>query len=315
MTGKPGPLYRGILQRARTTGKVRLIVALAFVLAHGPMSAQGVERLGFALAISNDSLGDWHDRWRSSSLEVGVLTGPSASMTGGLLEYRFRADVLMPANIGTVVPADRRHAGVLAFGLHGHSDIGAVDVRVGGDLVMVGPQTGLYRFQTKLHDIFGFITPNLPEFQIGNSVRFDVSAEAGSSLCSGNWAIRPFVEVRTGTEDIVRAGIDLSSSTGACRDDLVMRTVATGHLVPYGFEHGIGLRFVAGADVAWVRESLYLPENHGYELTPVRLRIRGGVHRTGRRFDVFYGLTWLGEEFKAQPEGQFVGTLQVKLRF
>ncbi|MDE0280116.1 MAG: DUF2219 family protein [Gammaproteobacteria bacterium] len=274
--------------------------------------------LGFAWSHSNDSLGDWHDRWRSSSSEAGILTGPAGMdqappRLGQLMEYRFRSDILMPANVRSPHPGDRRHAGMVAFGLHSHARRRNLDLRVGGELVVIGPQTGLYDIQTRLHRILGFDIPNLPDFQIGNTVRLEASAEAGAILRSRGWTIRPFVELRSGTEDIFRLGIDLKSGSGP--DDLAMRAVATGHRVPFGLIRRAGLHYVAGADVAWVGESIYLPESLGYRLTPVRVRLRGGIQYTGRRFDLFYGLSWLGKEFEAQPEGQFVGTLQFKIRF
>ena len=283
-----------------------------------PAEAEETGYLGFAWSHSNDSLGDWNDRWRSSSSEAGILTGPAGMdqappRLGQLLEYRFRSDILMPANVRSPHSGDRRHAGMVAFGLHSHARRRNLDLRVGGELVVIGPQTGLYDIQTRLHRILGFDIPNLPDFQIGNTVRLEASAEAGTSLRSGGWTVRPFVEVRTGTEDIFRSGIDLKSDSGP--DDLTMRAVATGHRVPFGLVRRAGLHYVAGADVAWVRESIYVPEALGYRLTPLRLRLRGGIHYTGRRFDLFYGLTWLGKEFEAQPEGQFVGTLQFKIRF
>ena len=283
-----------------------------------PAEAEETGYLGFAWSHSNDSLGDWHDRWRSSSSEAGILTGPAGMdqappRLGQLLEYRFRSDILMPANVRSPHPGDRRHAGMVALGLHSHARRRNLDLRVGGEVVVIGPQTGLYDIQTRLHRILGFDIPNLPDFQIGDTVRLEASAEAGATLRSGGWTIRPFVEVRTGTEDIFRSGIDLMSGSGP--DDLTMRAVATGHRVPFGLIRRTGLHYVAGADVAWVGKSIYLPEALGYRLTPVRVRLRGGIHYTGRRFDLFYGLSWLGKEFEAQPEGQFVGTLQFKIRF
>ena len=71
---------------------------------------------------------------------------------------------------------------------------------------------------------------------------------------------------------------------------------------------------LAGADVAWV---LFARKPLGYQLTlGYQLGCgSGAAFTTLAGGSMFYGLTWLGEEFKAQPEGQFVGTLQVKLRF
>ncbi len=308
--GNRGPVRRMFLSAGALS-----ILALGFP--HPAAFAWDASLPGVAYVISNDSLGDWHDRWRSSSVEVGVLGGAGRwerppSRLGRLLEYRFRSDVLMPADIGNPVPDDRRHAGVLAFGVHSHADMGDADVRVGGDLVMTGPQTGLYDFQTRLHKILGFVTPNAPDFQIENSVRLELSAEIGRLLHRGGWSTRPFAEVRAGVEDLVRIGVDLETGPGS--GGLAMRSVATGHRMPYGFPPESGLRFVAGVDIAWIGESLFLPETLGYEPTSTRLRLRAGIHHTGRKFDVFYGLAWLGKEFEAQPEGQFVGALQVRFR-
>ncbi len=297
---------------------VWLLIALLLVFRLDSVAAEDSEKLHFAFTVSNDSLGDWHDRWRSSSVEIGVLAGANGQgrappRPGELLEYRFRSDILMPADIVNPRSDDRRHAGILAFGLHSYAGMGAVDYRIGGDLVVIGQQTGLYDFQTRLHKILGFDIPNLPDFQISDTTRLDVSAEAGSALRSANRVIRPFAEMRVGTEDMIRAGVDLMFGVNA--DDLTMRTETTGHRVPYGTLRTPGWGFAAGADVAWVNDSLYLQENLGYILTPARIRVRGGVSYRGKRFDVFYGLTWLGKEFEAQPEGQFVGTLQGRFEF
>ena len=294
-----------------------LLMILILLFRAGSAVAQDSKPLHFALTVSNDSLGDWEDRWRSSSVEVGILSGARNGEIprkfGELLEYRFRSDVLMPANITNPRPDDRRHAGTLAFGVHSYFRTDKLDYRVGSDLVVVGQQTGLYDFQTRLHEILGFDIPNLPNFQIADTSRLDTSAEAGRVLHMGDWLARPFLEVRTGTEDMVRVGVDLM--TGAGSDDLRMRVESTGHRVPYGSVHSPGRGFVAGADIAWVHESLYLPEHLGYTLTSARARLRGGFSYTAKRFEVFYGLAWLGREFEAQPEGQFVGTLQAKLAF
>ncbi len=294
------------------------LLLLAMMTLATSVVAEDAHRFHIAPTISNDSIGDWHDRWRSSSVEVGILVGANGTDTlptrlGQLREYRFRSDVLMPADITTPNPRDRRHAGVLAFGLHSYAGLGEVDLRIGGDLVMIGEQTGLYDVQTRLHRILGFDRPNLPDFQIENTVRLDISSEAGIRMGFSNGTIRPFMEIRIGTEDLFRTGVDLA--LGTKMDNLMMRVDSTGHRVPYGIIRKPGFAFVAGVDVAWVDDSLYLPETFGYSLTQPRIRIRGGTHYIGNHFDAFYGLAWLGKEFQKQPEGQFVGTLQVRFDF
>ena len=93
-----------------------------------------------------------------------------------------------------------------------------------------------------------------------------------------------------------------------------MRTTATGQRLAFSSEAS-GWGFNLGADAAWVAESIYLPESLGYDLTDARLRVRGGIRYVSDKWDAYYGLAWLSEEFEAQPEGQFVGTFQIRFGF
>lgn len=282
-------------------------------------SSAAAEVLGLSFAGSNDSMGDWHDRWQSNSAQVAFATGPEWTGSlperfGEVLEYRLRSDILSPQDLRTPLFSDRRHVGLFAAGLHSHAQKWGGDLRLGGDLFVIGPQTGLLQFQRNLHRILGFPIPTLDNFQIGNAVRAQVSAEYGRTWQIGGVAVRPFAEAQAGPEDLLRAGVDLTfGSVGA--DDLMTRLPATGHRVPLVRGSGRGFTFVLGADTAWVRESLYLPESLGHELTPLRNRVRAGLHYEHERFDLFYGLAWLGREFEAQPEGQLVGALHLGLRF
>jgi hypothetical protein len=47
----------------------------------------------------------------------------------------------------------------------------------------------------------------------------------------------------------------------------------------------------------------------------MRTRLRAGVHWQGRQMAAFYGVTWLGKEFRGQDEGQFVGSIRLDLNF
>ena len=98
------------------------------------------------------------------------------------------------------------------------------------------------------------------------------------------------------------------------RDTLLLRAVTTGQRTP-AITSDQGLSWTIGADIAWVDESIYLPENLGYELTETRQRVRAGAHYKYKQYDVFYGIAYLSEEFEAQPEGQFVGTFQARIDF
>ncbi|HHN73386.1 MAG TPA: DUF2219 family protein, partial [Thermopetrobacter sp.] len=76
-----------------------------------------------------------------------------------------------------------------------------------------------------------------------------------------------------------------------------------------------GYSLLLGADTARVFDSYLLPGADGYVLTDRRSRLRAGIHWQGATGSAFYGVTWLSEEFTAQPEPQAVGSLQLRLRF
>jgi hypothetical protein len=294
--------------------------AAAVVLGIGAAEAGERERLGWSLAISNDSIGEFLDRWQSSSVQYGAFYGSSwegAAPTrfGELLEFRFRTDILTPSDLQAPDPSDRRHAGVLAFGVHSHSAPSGFEVRGGLDLVVVGPQTGLLDLQQELHKALGFTVPTLEDFQIEDTARLNLSGEIGRVWDVGAARVRPFVEAQIGMEDFLRAGLDVTFGRLG-RGDQMVRAVTTGHRVPVGLGGGdAGFNVVIGADVARVADSIYLPKALGYELTQVRARVRAGVHYGADPWDVFYGFAWLGEEFDAQTEGQAVGTFQVAWPF
>ncbi len=267
------------------------------------------EVIGTSLAVSNDSQG-YYDRWQSNSVQAGVFTRQGG---GPILEYRFRSDILSPELKTPVDPDDRRHAGVLSFGLHAYRDLGSADLRFGGDIVAVGPDTGILELQKKIHEIFGYPIPDYDGFEIEDALRPQLSAEVGRSFAWRQISARPFAEAILGPEDMLRAGIDLiwAPSPGA---GPMARMGSTGHRLPT-VDGGRGISLHLGADVAKVADSLYLPENLSYQLTPLRRRVRAGLGWQGERLSVFGGVAWLDREFEAQPEGQAVGMLHLGLTF
>ena len=225
--------------------------AAAAVLGIGAAQAGERERLGWSLAISNDSIGELLDRWQSSSVQYGAFYGSSwegAAPTrfGEVLEFRICTDILTPSDLEAPDPSDRRHAGVLAFGVHFHSAPSDFEVRGGIGLVVVGPQTGLLDLQQELHKALGFTVPTLEDFQIEDTARLNLSGEIGRVWDVGAARVRPFVEAQIGMEDFLRAGLG-----GGDAD----------------------FNVVIGADVARVVDSIYLPKALGYELTPLRARV------------------------------------------
>ena len=287
-----------------------------------PSSADSTERktLGYGRLFNNDVIGDNFDRWRTGSNVVSKVTGFSwdgvrPERAGQVIEYRLRSELMAPENLVSGGPPDRRYAGTLSFGIHTHFQRGGTEFSLGADLVATGPQTGLGTFQREIHEIFGAPTPGVLDDQIGNGVHPTATVEVGRRFHLGPaLTLRPFVEAQAGAETLVRVGGDIVIGE-ILDDDLMLRDVATGHL--YRATRGTrpGLAAVFGGDIAHVEHSIYLPAYDGYVLTDARPRLRAGLHWQGQRTAVFYGLTWLGEEFEAQRTSQIVGSVRLDFRF
>lgn len=277
--------------------------------------------LGQGWLATNDSLGDGQDRWRSVGVAYGAITGAEwagrlPDRPGQILEYRFLGEVIAPSNLVTPDPADRRYAGVLSAGLHSHFALGATEARIGADLVAVGPQTGVARLHEGLHDLLGLGPINPEAHRLENAVHPTLSAEIGRPLALGPRAVlRPFADLRYGDEDFLRVGADLALGAvdpGA----LWLRDTITGHRF-VGIRGGAarGFYLAAGADVATVAHSEWLPKGGTAVASDIRTRARIGLGYAGNRGDAFYGLTWLSKEFEGQDEGQIVGSVTLRLRF
>lgn len=299
-----------------------IVSAIAALGVASPQAtAQGRDRIGVLRMFNNDALGDRHDRWRTGSYAVSLLaargwTGAPGRDLGNTVETRLRAEIIAPADLtNPVLGGDRQYVGALSLGRHWYFSRGGTENRVGLDLVLTGPMTGMGGFQTWAHGILGAAAPAVLGSQIGNSVHPTASFEMARPMNldrTGNARLRPFVEGRIGVETFLRLGADASFGSS---DGFHVRDVVTG-------QRGLSLQsasrrstFTLGGDVAWVTSSAYLPASNGYRLVPLRTRLRAGftVERGKKR--LFYGLTWLGREFRAQGSGQLVGSLSLKTRF
>ena len=77
-----------------------------------------------------------------------------------------------------------------------------------------------------------------------------------------------------------------------------------------------GFSTMLGVDVAYIGSSEFFPENRGPAANKVRERVRLGVHWQGENDTaVFYGVTWLGEEFEGQAGSQVIGSARLNFRF
>lgn len=282
----------------------------------GPRSRVAVVRF-----FTNDEIGDGQDRWRSGSYTVSFIHARGwnerlTSTFGDVVETRLRSEIVAPSSLTMSPPLDRPYAGVLSFGRHYWWKAGKIDLRVGGDLVLIGPASGMSALQGFIHNIAGRPTPTVYASQLGNSLHPTVSGTAAREIrLAPSVTLSPFVEAQAGVETYARIGADLA--IGKIGDAVVRpRDVVSGQRnFGTGTMRGSGWSFTLGGDMARVVSSAYLPENQGYAPEPWRSRLRLGVAYGGKRHGIFYGLTWLGREYVGQPTGQVVGTLSLALDF
>lgn len=301
---------------------LRSLAFTALLLASAaPSMAQDRVTLGYGRLFTNDYIGDGHDRWRTGSYNYSVIRGTTWSgrlpdHLGEILEYRFRSDIIAPMRVagGTV---DRPYASRLSFGVHTQAAFGPVEVSLGGDLVALGPQTGLADLQEWYHDTFGYSGPHGLDSEIDNAIRLTATAEAAWPVhVTETLTLRPFAELQVGgVEDVARVGADLIWGRVG-QADLMVRDMATGQLIRAVEGPAAGFALVAGADWTQVGDSLYLPEDQGFAAVDERWRTRLGVHwQMAPKTSFFYGLTYLSEEFEGQEEGQLLGSLKLNFNF
>lgn len=287
------------------------LVALALALVAGAAAA---DPPATAWLVTNDALGDGRDRWRSASVYLGHLVPLPGS--DDWLEHRVLAELIAPANLVRPDPRDRRHAGILSVGLHRHLALARAELRLGADLVAVGPSTGLGRLQEAAHDLLGQRGIDTGLHRLPDRLLPTLSAEAGLPVALGPAAeLRPFAELRLGDEHLLRIGADLSlglSPGGAPR----LRDPVTGHRLVAQPLPGAGRPYLLlGADLAAVARSAWLPAGGGADARDRRLRLRAGLGWQGPRLSAFYGLTWLSPEVERQGEGQLLGSVRLRWKF
>ncbi|CUH64472.1 hypothetical protein TG4357_01300 [Thalassovita gelatinovora] len=279
-------------------------------------------RLGYGRLVTNDFIGDTQDRWHSGSVASSRIYGYSwdgdlPEKFGELLEFRINGEIIGPDNLVSPAAGDRPYAGSLSFGLHTHYQRQETEIAMGMDMVLTGPMTGLDDFQGALHDALGVETASTATLagQIGNGVHPTFVMELGRDYALGQVAtLRPFLETRVGVETMLRAGADITIGQIG-RAEVLVRDPVSGQRYRTMQKSDPGYTFVIGGDIAKVTESTYLPASRGYTLTDSRQRLRAGVHWQGENSSGFYGLTWLGEEFEGQGEGQFIGSVRLNLNF
>lgn len=301
---------------------IRFAILIMLIFASS-VQAQDRQKLGYGRLLTNDAFGDNLDRWRTGSVASSRVWGPEWTGTlpegfGELIELRLGAEIIAPGALVIPDPRDRPYAGVLTAGIHTHFARGENDYALGVDLAFTGPATRLDELQSAFHDLLGVPEPSaaVKDAQIGNGIHPGLVFEAGRELAlPGKARLRPFVEARTGVETLARAGFDLSIGAVG-QKELLVRDPVSGHRYRVINETWRGFSYVFGADVAYVADSALLPEENDLLHEDIRTRARAGVHwQNGKGGGLFYGLTYLGREFDAQPEGQWIGSVRVNWRF
>ena len=299
-----------------------LILLTSFTL---PAAAQERVTLGVGRLFTNDTLGDGQDRWQTGSYVASWLRGAEGTVNlperfGAAMEYRFSSRIIAPEDVTTPAPGDRRYAGILSVGAYSHFRQGGFEVSAGSEMVLSGPATGLAKFQTEMHDLFGMASPSaaVRAGQIGNAIYPVLAFEAARPIVLGGLGgavLRPFVQGRAGDETYLRAGVDVLFGPDFAAGVLA-RDETTGLLyqtMPRAT--GRGWSFLFGADTARVVQSAWFPAGSGPAASALRNRARAGLRWQGERLGVFYGATWLGREFAGQGSGQVVGSLSLRWRF
>lgn len=292
----------------------------------GATAAGAGERgwLGFGQLATNDVFANGMDRWRTASHTASLAWGPDwqghlPERFGDMIELRLGFEIISPEFLNSPPGLiDRPFAGALSLGVHSHFRRGALEFSTGAELVVTGPQTGLDDLQASVHDLIGIPGPSaaVRSAQIGNGVHPRLVIEAGRAYAlGGNAELRPFVEARWGVENTIRAGADLTLGRLGGAGEFLVRDHVTGQRYRVIEQAGGGTALVLGADIARVGKSLYLPEP-AFRPARDRKRLRAGLHWQGQRGQSgFYGLTWLGEEFAGQPEGQLLGSVAIRFEF
>jgi hypothetical protein len=280
----------------------------------------GRQPLGTLRLFSNDTIADRQDRWRSGGYGVSMVRGEGwdgqlPSRPFAVMEYRLRGEAIAPDNLNNPDPADRLYAGTWWLGAHTHFTWRGLEVTGGADLAVTGEQSGIRRLQGAIHEQLSMPRMNIGDHQVADGIYLHGTAEIARSLRWDRGELRPFLELQAGVETMARVGVDVTFGTLG-EGGLRLRDPITGQR-PEGVVGGGagGWSLLLGGDVAAVEGSVFLPEDRGYRAEPWRHRLRAGVNYGFGNRNIFYGVTYLSEEFVGQSEGQVVGSLSLGFQF
>ena len=259
-----------------------LLVALCFLaLPQGIQAKEKTKLLGYGLLFTNDFFGDGRDRWRTGSLVSSrVFSRPEMTRTSWrretLTELRLFSQIIAPSDLsrnpdrsdageeaGLMEDIDRAYVGHLSIGLHRHIQTGGLAYNFGVDASLLGPQTGLMGLQQTVHSELGQPFPSdfVRHTQVSNQFVLGGLAEvAQPSALSPSTTIRPFAEVQTGVEDLIRIGVDIGFF-GDLSEAFFARAPVSGQRYSVIDKAEEGFLLGAGVDLTRVIGSLILSGN------------------------------------------------------
>lgn len=291
---------------------------LLLLMAAGPSNAEDAEALlqddtlSFSRLMTNDYIGDRNDRWRTFAYSASALKPLD---NGGVAELRFRAEIIAGRRLklASHETPDRRMVGTLGLGIYHSKRINIGDYRAGVELTLIGPQTGLVKLQQRTHE---FLSQNGPsahaqELQVPDDVLLSFNGEFGRDIEIGGAVVRPWAAAVHGPESLARFGIDFIWGHAAA--NFGVRDEVTGWRIPVRqSRNASGRSLMAGFDISHVESSPYIDQD---QLMQNRLRARAGALIDFEGSRIFYGTTYLSEEFTKQSEPQVVGSVTLSLSF
>ncbi len=303
----------------RTTAALALSLLTYSTYAHAEGS--GLAYAGTGWLLTNDVAGDGEDRWETSStsLSVAFLTGgdvmPSTPFKA--IELRHTTRLASPQWLGWTDRTDRPIGGTMTFGAYTHYATGPIEWAVGADLALIGEQSGLLDVQDAIHDAFDYVKAS--EFQRENQIEDDTriagKIELGLPFKPTNGlAVRPFLEFAAGVEDFGRIGVDIVLGQFG-KGSLMARDEVSGFRYAVTPQEADGLSVIAGADYAWVENSVFFPDEFDGSFEQERIRYRLGASYKKGKHEVFFGNTWLSQQVIDAPEAQRIGSLNYSFRF
>jgi hypothetical protein len=298
------------------------LIASAVLAKHNTHNHKSLEYIGIGFLFTNDYFGDSQDRWKTGSHVSSRIFAPNwkgelPSYFGELIELRFHSEIVSPGNLNANTKSiDRPYAGHLSLGIHSHFQKYGLSLSSGFDYSIIGIQTGLLNFHRSAHKSLrqGPISEHVANSQLPNNSIFGLVLEAGKDFSPiVNNTVRPFIELKKGPENILRAGLDYYSGIGLNKD-LFIRAPVTGHRYRALRSNEIGMAWTVGADLSYIESSSFLPKPD-FKSHPNRVRVRTGFHWTTPRTTGFVGVTKLGPEFVGQNEDQITGSISLKYHF